>query len=128
MIVTIHQPLHFPYLGFFQKMKVADVFVIFDDVKFCKNEFHNRNKFKNREGKDEWFTVPVEKKANSKLVKDVVVAEDFGWKKKLIKQMKYNFNEDFSDFYNHKRMMDINMDAINWCRKKLNINNKMIFS
>ena len=82
LIVTIHQPLHFPYLGFFQKMKVADVFVIFDDVKFCKNEFHNRNKFKNREGKDEWFTVPVEKKANSKLVKDVVVAEDFGWKKK----------------------------------------------
>ena len=128
MRVTIHQPLHFPYLGFFQKMKEADVFVILDDVKFCKNEFHNRNKFKNKEGNDEWFTVPVEKKANSKLIKDVMVANDYGWKKKLIKQMKYNFKEDFSEFYNHKRMVDINIDAIKWCRKKLGIDNDMIFS
>ena len=128
MIVSIHQPLHFPYLGFFQKMKMADVFVLLDDVKFCKNEFYNRNRFKNKQEQDEWFTVPVEKKANSKLIKDVYVAKDFGWKKKLLKQMYYNFKEDFSDIYDHEKIIDMNVDSIEYCRKKLNINNKIIYS
>ena len=128
MIVSIHQPLHFPYLGFFQKMKMADIFVLLDDVKFCKNEFYNRNRFKNKQEQDEWFTVPVEKKANSKLIKDVYVAKDFGWKKKLLKQMYYNFKEDFSDIYEHEKIIDMNIDSIEYCRKKLNINNKIINS
>ena len=83
MIVSIHQPEHFPYLGFFQKMEQSDLFIILDDVKFKKNNFQNRNRFINN-GKEEWFTVPVEKKANSKIIKDVKLAEDYGWKKKLI--------------------------------------------
>ena len=128
MIISIHQPLHFPYLGFFQKMEMADVFVLLDDVKFCKNEFYNRNRFKNKQEQDEWFTVPVEKKANSKLIKDVYVAKDFGWKKKLLKQMYYNFKEDFSDIYEHEKIIDMNIDSIEYCRKKLNINNKIINS
>ena len=72
MIVSIHQPEHFPYLGFFQKMNKADLFIILDNVKFKKNNFQNRNRFLNKSGNDEWFTVPVEKKANSKLIKDVM--------------------------------------------------------
>ena len=48
MKVAIHQPEHFPYLGFFQKMKYADVFVILDDAQFSKGNWHNRNKFLNK--------------------------------------------------------------------------------
>ena len=33
MIVSIHQPEHFPYLGFFQKMQESDLFIILDNVK-----------------------------------------------------------------------------------------------
>jgi len=128
MIITIHQPLHFPYLGFFQKMKAADIFVMLDDVKFCKNEFYNRNKFRNKQGVDEWFTVPVEGKANSKLIKDVNIAQDFGWKKKLLKQMNYNFGGDFSEIYDHKKIIDVNIDSIEYCRRKLNIDNEIIYS
>jgi hypothetical protein len=36
MKVAIHQPEHFPYMGFFQKMKAADAFVILDDVQYSK--------------------------------------------------------------------------------------------
>ena len=75
MIVSIHQPEHFPYLGFFQKMKESDLFIILDNVKFKKNNFQNRNRFLNSNGEEEWFTVPVEKKANSKLIKDVLSTE-----------------------------------------------------
>ncbi len=56
MRITIHQPEHLPYMGFFQKASVADVLVILDNVKFRKNYFQNRNKIKNLKGGDEWIT------------------------------------------------------------------------
>ena len=72
MKVTIHQPEHFPYMGFFQKMSEADLFIVLDNVKFRKNYFQNRNKLLNKSGNEEWFTVPVEKKASSKIIRDVL--------------------------------------------------------
>ena len=128
MIVSIHQPIHFPYMGFFEKMKMVDLFVILDDVKFCKNEFYNRNKFKNKQNETEWFTIPVEKKANSKLIKDVILAEDYGWRRKLRKQLKYNFGSDFREIYEGNVLVDINMRSIEYCREKLNIKTLMVKS
>ena len=128
MIVSIHQPMHFPYMGFFQKMKESDLFIILDDVKFKKNNFQNRNRFLNGGGREEWFTVPVERKANSKLIKDVLVSEDFGWRKKLMKQMKLNFGYDLDNVYESEYIKDINMNSIKFCRKRLNITTPMIFS
>jgi len=131
VIVTIHQPLHFPYMGFFQKMKAADLFILLDDVQFSKNDkysFQNRNKFKNSNGVDEWFTVPVEKKSNKKLIKDVLISEDFGWRKKLAKQMKQNFGNDFLEIYKGDKIVDVNVKSINYCMDKLNIKTNIIKS
>ena len=44
MIITIHQPEHLPWLGFFNKLSKAEVFVILDSVPYRKNYFQNRNK------------------------------------------------------------------------------------
>lgn len=44
MIITIHQPEHLPWLGFFNKLSKAELFVILDHVQFEKNYFQNRNK------------------------------------------------------------------------------------
>jgi len=131
LIVSIHQPEHFPYLGFFQKMKASDLFIILDDVKFKKNNFQNRNKFLNKNGMEEWFTIPVEKRANSKLIKDVKTSEDFGWKKKLKKQLQMNFNldSDLLDFiYDGNSLVSMNHKSIAHCRTKLNIKTDVVLS
>ena len=131
MIVSIHQPEHFPYLGFFQKMKKSDLFIILDNVKFKKNNFQNRNRFLNKNGIEEWFTVPVEKSANSKLIKDVKFAEDYGWKKKLVKQMNMNFGlsvEDLNHIYDQDELCVSNLRSIDYCRMKLNIDTKYILA
>ena len=124
MIVSIHQPEHFPYLGFFQKMQESDLFIILDNVKFKKNNFQNRNTFLNKSGNEEWFTLPVEKKANSKLIRDVKLAEDFGWKKKLMKQMKMNFNmsnDDLNYIYMDDLLYTTNLRSITYCASELDI-------
>ena len=46
MIVTVHQPEHLPWLGFFDKMRQADVFVLLDTTQFAKDDFQNRNRIK----------------------------------------------------------------------------------
>ena len=131
MIVSIHQPEHFPYLGFFQKMQNSDLFVILDNVKFKKNNFQNRNRFLNNNGIEEWFTVPVEKKANSKLIKDVKTSEDFGWKRKLKKQLQMNFNldSDLLDFiYDGDSLVSMNHRSIAHCCTQLNIDTNIVLS
>ncbi len=58
MIVAVHQPQYLPWLGYFDKIDKADVFVLLDNVQFKKNEWQNRNKIKTADGW-QWLTVPV---------------------------------------------------------------------
>lgn len=58
MTVSIHQPQYLPWLGFFDKVDAADVFVVLDTVQFKKNEYQNRNRIKTSQGW-QWLTVPV---------------------------------------------------------------------
>ncbi len=58
MIVAIHQPNFFPWLGFFYKIYLSDVFVLLDDVQFTKNSYINRSKII-VQGQEKWLTCPV---------------------------------------------------------------------
>ena len=126
--VTIHQPEHFPYMGFFQKISASDVFIVLDDVKFKKNNFQNRNRIKTLAGNDDWITVHVEKRANSKDIKDVSVSSEPRWRKKLLKKIYQNFKFDASEFYSHEKLIDINMAGIRWAFDKINMKVPVVFS
>ncbi len=128
MKVAIHQPEHFPYMGFFQKMLAADIFIVLDSVNYKKNNFQNRNRIKTLAGQDEWFTVSVEAKATSKHIKDVYVIKDFHWKNKLLKKIYQNLKFDASEIYEHDKLIDINMASIKWAMNKMNIKTKIIYA
>ncbi len=57
-IVAIHQPNYLPWLGYFHKIAVADLFVFLDDVQFSKSGYINRVKVM-APGGPKWLTVPV---------------------------------------------------------------------
>jgi hypothetical protein len=79
MIVAIHQPEYLPWVGYFEKVLRADVFVLLDDAQFSKGDYQNRNRVKGRGGA-QWLTVPVVHSLPSK-IKDVKVANHL-WRKK----------------------------------------------
>ena len=58
MIIAVHQPQYLPWLGYFDKIDRADVFILLDNVQFKKNEWQNRNRIKTAQG-PQWLTVPV---------------------------------------------------------------------
>lgn len=128
-IVTIHQPEHFPYLGFFQKMQKADIFVILDNVNFRKNYFQNRNNFLNPNEQLEWFTIPVPKDSHNKLIKDIKPSElPPNWRKTLVNKISLNLKVDTTDIYNSESLLEINMRSIQWARKRLNIETPIVFA
>lgn len=59
MKVAIMQPYFFPYLGYYQLLSLADVFVVFDCVQFPRSGWVHRNKFTMINGKVEWLTLPI---------------------------------------------------------------------
>lgn len=82
MLVTIHQPEHLPWLGFFHKMKSADLFVFLDDVQFRKNYFQNRNRIMGTNG-PQWVTVPVQLQGHTeKTLREMRIDSRQDWKRK----------------------------------------------
>ena len=81
MKVAIHQPNYMPWIGFFQKMALADIFVILDTVQFSKDSYTQRTKIRTKEGWI-WLTVPIEKKYHFKPIKDIPLPHDTKWLKK----------------------------------------------
>ena len=130
MKIAISQPEHFPYMGFFEKMAAADLFVVLDHVQFSgPGSFQNRNRFLNSNGEMQWFTVPVESGSYFKAIKDVIVAPDYGWRKKLYKVMRYNkFDIDYEKVYNASKLVDINMIGIEICKYRLGISTPLVNS
>lgn len=56
--LVVLQPGYLPWLGYFDLLKKADVFVHYDDVQFDKHGWRNRNRVKGPKGAV-WLTVPV---------------------------------------------------------------------
>ena len=93
MIVTIQQPEHLPWIGFFNKMVQCDKFVLLDHVQFKKNYFENRNRIKTANGPI-WITVPVKLKGKfgqSMLEVEIYQAEK--WKKRYLKTLERNYRK-----------------------------------
>ena len=91
MIVAVHQAQYFPWLGYFDKIDMADIFVLLDNVQFKKNEWQNRNKIKTAQGW-QWLTVPVMYKY-PQLINEVVINNKVNWQHKQRQALLSNYKK-----------------------------------
>lgn len=142
MIVAIHQPNYLPYLGFFDKMKKSDIFVIYDDAQFSKGDFHHRNKIRIHNGW-KWLTVPVEKKHipinEIKIRGELTTTRGISWSDSHLKIIADNYkNAHFYAAYEkeiikiyekeYDRLVDLNMNIIKFLMRSFGIETKIVFS
>lgn len=69
MIVAAHQPNFAPWLGFFDRIRRAQRFVLLDHVQFERQNYQNRTLIKTQGG-PKWVTVPVVQKSRDELILD----------------------------------------------------------
>ncbi len=88
-VVAIHQPNFLPYAGFFWKMDVADVFILYDTAQYSRNDYHNRCQIKTPHG-PAWLTVPV-RSASHRPIRDVEIDNKQRWAKKILTTLEANY-------------------------------------
>lgn len=86
MKLAIMQPYFLPYIGYFQLIGAADTFVIYDNIKYTKKGWVNRNRML-RNGEDVTFSLPLAKGSDSLDIVERELAADFD-REKLLSQFK----------------------------------------
>ena len=59
MRAAIHQPHYFPWIGYFDKMAKADVFVLLDQVQLEKNSLMLKNRVLDKSEEIKYITISV---------------------------------------------------------------------
>lgn len=86
MKIGIMQPYFFPYIGYFQLIKAVDVFVVYDNIKYTKKGWINRNRIL-QNAKDVMFSLPLKSDSDYLDVCKRELAADFN-RDKLLNQFK----------------------------------------
>lgn len=76
MKAAIMQPYFFPYIGYFQLIASVDIFIVYDNIKYTKKGWINRNRIL-QNGKDVIFSLPIKKDSDYLDVCERELAKDF---------------------------------------------------
>jgi hypothetical protein len=84
--VAIMQPYFFPYIGYFQLIAAVDLFVVYDDIKYTKKGWINRNRLL-QNGKAVTFSLPLKGDSDALDVRERRLADSFD-REKLLNQIR----------------------------------------
>jgi WbqC-like protein family len=84
MRLAIMQPYFFPYIGYFQLIAAVDLFIVYDNIKYTKKGWINRNRML-QNGKDVMFSLPLKSDSDNLDVCERELAADFN-RDKLLNQ------------------------------------------
>jgi hypothetical protein len=96
-ICAIHQPNFFPWLGYFDKIKKADIFVFLDSVQYPKSSksmgsWCNRVKL-NVGGEGKWISCPVKREKGIQLIQNVFINNQMPWREEFLETLEANYKK-----------------------------------
>ena len=74
MKAVVLQSNYLPWKGYFDLIHDADVFVFYDEVKYTKNDWRNRNKIYSKNGL-QWLSIPIAKDAVKQKISEVKITD-----------------------------------------------------
>ncbi len=100
MKLGIMQPYFFPYIGYYQLINVVDKFIIYDNVKYTKKGWFNRNRLIFGD-KVEYFSISLKKDSDFLTVSEREISDVFFSKDmpKILRKIKHYYHKaPFFDF------------------------------
>lgn len=102
------QPYFFPYIGQFNLIQASDRFLLCDDVQYIRKGWMNRNRILSPQLGVDYITVPVAKHGSKEIIRNVQVAVDNTWQRKIGNQLLQYSKAPF-----YKEVRELVLDAIN---------------
>lgn len=96
MIVAAHQPCFFPWMGYFEKIRKADIFVFLDQVLFARRARIQRVKiFFNQSPQPSvnWIGIPTIYSERFQVIQSVKTDENSKWRKKLLTTLHIHYGK-----------------------------------
>ncbi len=91
MKIVISQSMFFPWVGLLEQIRLADIYVYYDDVQFSKGSFVNRVQIKTERGQ-QWLTVPVIQKFGQSIA-DVAINNRQNWQERHIQILRRAYDQ-----------------------------------
>ena len=91
MNIVISQSMYFPWVGMLEQVRLADIFVHYDDVQFSKGSFTNRIQIKQPDGSTGWMSVPLQNLKLGQRIDEVTVKDPATWVPKHLAMLKTSF-------------------------------------
>lgn len=85
MKAVILQSNYITWKGYFDLIHDADIFVFYDEVKYTKDDWRNRNKIYTKNG-IRWLSIPVYRDAVKQKISEVII-KDSRWQEKHFKSI-----------------------------------------
>lgn len=137
LIVAIHQPNYLPWLGYFYKIFMSDIFVFLDDAQFSNEGMHNYTYIKTPDGSFR-LKFPVKQSLGDKIY-EVRPKDILGWKEKHLSIIESNyrnavyFRTVYDDYYNiinqeYDNIVSLNIAFIELFTARLGINTRFVRS
>jgi hypothetical protein len=76
MRLAIMQPYFLPYIGYFQLIAAVDLFIVYDNIKYTKKGWINRNRML-LNGTDKLFSLPLKKDSDFLDIVEREISQDF---------------------------------------------------
>ncbi|MFM8454714.1 MAG: WbqC family protein [Gammaproteobacteria bacterium] len=114
--VAIHQPNFLPWLGYFYKIHLCDVFIILDDVQFVKRSYINRTNLTRPDNQQHLLSIPIKKHSQNIKINEVLISNGLETQ---------NIFETFTRFYKKKKESKI-IEEINNVIRDIRMYEKLI--
>ncbi len=93
MLVAIHQPNFLPWLGYFDKIRRSDVFVVMDNAQFSKTGGTWTNRVQLLvSGEPAWITVPIVRDYHGyRTIREMEINDRHPWREKALRTIEQNY-------------------------------------
>lgn len=142
MLIAAHQPHFLPWLGYFDRIRKADRFVLLDHVQFERQNYQNRSRIL-MGGRTEWLTVPVVQRSRDERIIDKLVHNEadgrLPWGRKATMTLEHAYGRApfFRRYFPALRdllesswtyLVDLDLALTDWCLEQLEIRTPLLRS
>jgi hypothetical protein len=89
--LVVSQPMFLPWAGLVEQVRLADVFIHYDDVQLPQGRsFMSRVQIKSANGVS-WLTVPIDRTRSGKLLNEIVLVTSEPWRDKHLRTIRHAY-------------------------------------